>query len=151
GVPVHELALRALLPDTAADVLLLWIGTRRPVAGDIELMVGPGVPGDLRVRAGLAELLHVGSTWLDARGIVGRSLEDPDRAIRHRQVAHVRDVARGIEGEVVREAHARRSVHALEPLLRREERDGAALREPHDGDAIGIDPRVRSQELEGPV
>ena len=52
---------------------------------------------------------------------------------------------------MVREPDAGRPVEALEPRQRRVQRDGAALREPHHGDPRGIDPRVRGQELQGPV
>ena len=68
-----------------------------------------------------------------------------------RHVVHVREVAAGVEGDVVREPGAGRPVQALEPRQRRPQRDGTASRESHDGDSRGIDPRVRGQEFQGPV
>ena len=45
----------------------------------------------------------------------------------------------------------RRSMQALEPGQRGIHRNGTAFREPHDRDPRRIDPRVRGQELQGPV
>ena len=101
AVPVHELTLGAFLPEAAAGILLAGIVARRCIARTIELVVGPGVRGELRVGAGSPEPIHVGSTALEGSEVVGCPLEQPDRAIAHRLVADVREVARRIEGDVL--------------------------------------------------
>src|SRR5262249_4700796 len=113
GVPVHKLALGSLLPKAAAGILLAGIVAGRSIARTIELVVSPGVRSELRVGAGLPEPLHVGSTSLERSEIVGGPLEQADRAIRHRKIAHECVVARRIEGDVLREPCAGPAVQAL--------------------------------------
>src|SRR4030095_9698606 len=84
GGPVHEVALRPLLPEAAAGVLLSGIVTWRRVARTIEPVRRPGVLDHLRVRAGSPEPLRVAATRLDGGELVGRPVGGTGREVRRR-------------------------------------------------------------------
>src|SRR4029450_6595894 len=71
GVPVHEVAFGAFLPETTAAILLAGIVARRCVARTIEPVVGPGVRGELCVGAGSPKPFHGGATSLEGGEVVG--------------------------------------------------------------------------------
>jgi hypothetical protein len=106
-------AFGALLPEAAAGILLAGIVARRRIARTIEPVVGPGILADLRVGARSPEPLQVSATGPDGREVVGRPVENPDRTIRHRQLAHVAVVAGRVESDVVSEPRAGWPVQAL--------------------------------------
>ena len=106
------------------------IAAWRRGARAIEPVMGSNVLDDLRIGTGSPEPLHVGSTGLEGSEVVRRPVEEADRAIGHREVAHIRDKAGRIEGDVVREPSAGRPVQTLEPRQRRVQRDGSALENP---------------------